>query len=248
MGADLPGGGVSVGAERPAPGAPPLVGSRQRGLRQLPEALLVALLLAVFARCFLAQAYRIPTASMEPSLQVGDHLLVNKFIYAPTRYAWERRLLPARDPRHGDVVVFRFPAGARRDFVKRVVGVPGARLTLRRKQLTVDGAPLAEAAYVRYADRRAYPDSPLLDDFFRRRDNLAPFTVPAGTYFVLGDNRDLSEDSRFWGCVPRDHMRGRALLVYWSSPLPGAAVAGGATLAARGEALADRLARSRLVR
>jgi signal peptidase I len=251
MGADLPGGAVSdeAAGQMPRPLAAPLPASRPRRILREPlDALLVALLLAVFTRCFLVQAFRIPTASMEPSLQVGDHLLVNKFVYAPTRYTWERRLLPLRDPRRGEVAVFRFPGQARRDFVKRVIGEPGARLALHRKRLTIDGAPLVEAAYVRHADRRAYPDSPLLDDFFRRRDNLPPFTVPAGTYFVLGDNRDLSEDSRFWGSVPRDHMRGRALLVYWSTEPPGTTAAAGTTLADRGEALAERLARLRLVR
>lgn len=180
----------------------------------------MALLLAVFARTFLVQAFRIPTGSMEPNLRVGEHLLVNKFVYGPARYAWERRWLPLRDPRRGDVVVFRFPRDPQRDFVKRVIGLPGSHVALRRKQLTLDGAPLAEASYVHHADVRAYPDSPLLDEFFRRRDNLATTLVPPGSYFVLGDNRDLSEDSRFWGTVPRGGMRGRALLVYWSSAGP----------------------------
>jgi signal peptidase I len=188
-------------------------------------ALLVALLVAVFARCFLVQAFRIPTASMEPNLQVGDHVLVNKFVFGRTRYPWERRWLPLREPRRGDVAVFRFPGEPRRDMVKRVVGLPGTRVALHRKQLSVDGTEVVEAAYVHHADRRAYPDSPLLDTFYRRRDNLTPLTVPSEAYFVLGDNRDMSEDSRFWGTVPRSHLRGRALLVYWSTAAPAAETA-----------------------
>jgi signal peptidase I len=191
---------------------------RHRLLREALGALVLALLLALYARCFLVQAFRIPTASMAPTLRVGDHVLVNKFVFGPARYRWERRLLPLREPRAGDVVVFRFPRDRRRDFVKRVVGVPGNRLALDRKRLAVDGREVAETAYVVHTDTRAYPDSPLLHPYFRHRDNLGPLVVPAGHYFVLGDNRDRSEDSRTWGFVPQGLVRGRTLLVYWSRP------------------------------
>jgi signal peptidase I len=189
--------------------------SPRRPVREPIEALLVALLLALFARCFLVQAFRIPTPSMEPSLRVGDHLLVNKFVYGPTRWAWERRLLPVRAPRPGDVAVFRFPRDPRRDFVKRVVGLPGHEVALARKRLSIDGVALSEASYVQHTDARAYPDAPWLGPL-HRRDNLAPRAVPPDSYFVLGDNRDQSDDSRFWGAVPRRYLRGRALLVYWA--------------------------------
>jgi signal peptidase I len=173
-------------------------------------------LLALFTRCFLVQAFRIPTVSMEPGLRVGDHMLVNKFVFAPARWEWERRLLPLRDPRRGDVVVFRFPRDPQRDFVKRVVAQPGDEVAMLGKRLSVDGVLPAESGYVRHSDARTYPDSLVLGPF-ARRDNLAPFRVPPETVFVLGDNRDRSEDSRFWGPVPRRYVRGRALLVYWAS-------------------------------
>jgi signal peptidase I len=152
---------------------------------------------------------------MVPNLQVGDHLLVNKFVYGAAATAWERRWLPLREPRAGDVVVFRFPADPTRDFVKRVVGEPGATVAMERRQVTVDGLVLDEP-WVYHSDPRAYSDSALLPPFYRRRDNLAPVTVPPRSYFVLGDNRDQSEDSRSWGHVPRDYVKGRALAVYWS--------------------------------
>jgi len=187
-----------------------------RWLRELAAALLVAVLLAVYARTFLVQPYRIPSASMAPNLLIGDHLLINRFVYGPSRWAWERRWLPLRAPRAGDVAVFRYPRDPRRPFVKRVLGVPGALVELRRRALLIDGVPVDEAGYVHHADPHAYPPSVLLDPFYRRRDNFGPQTVPAGSFFVLGDNREDSADSRQWGWVPRNYLLGRALAVYWS--------------------------------
>ena len=179
------------------------------------EVLLAAILLALFARTFVVQAFRVPTASMEPDLLVGDHVLVNKFVFGPSAWPWERRWLPLRQPRRGDVLVFRYPVDPRRKFVKRCVGVPGDRVRLRERRLLVNGRPVAEP-YVRFTDPQAYPDSPFLDEYYRRRDNFGPLMLPPGQYFCLGDNRDLSDDSRFWGSVPREAVRGRPLLVYGS--------------------------------
>lgn len=187
-----------------------------RWLRELAAALLVAVLLALYARTFLLQPYRIPSASMAPSLLVGDQLLINRFVYGPSRWEWERRWLPLHAPRSGDVAVFRYPRNPRQPFVKRVVGVPGARVELRRRALLIDGAPIDEAGYVRHDDPQSYPRSVLLDPFYRRRDNFGPQVVPASSFFVLGDNREDSADSRHWGWVPREYLLGRAFIVYWS--------------------------------
>jgi signal peptidase I len=206
--------------------APPRVRRKPRVVREYVEALLVAILFATFARTFLVQAFRIPTGSMRPNLVVGDHLLVNKFVYGPTAFAWEHRWLPMRRVERGDVVVFRYPLDLSRDFIKRCVGIPGEQVRLAAKRLYVDGTELAEP-YVRHADPTVYPDSPLLDDYYRRRDNFGPLDVPDGHCFFLGDNRDLSNDSRFWGTVPLRLVKGKAWRVYWSVEPASAGVAAG---------------------
>jgi len=183
---------------------------------EIVEALLVAMLLAAYARTFLAQPFRIPSSSMAPALVAGDQLLVNRFVFGPTRWSWESRLLPVRPPRRGDVVVFRYPRDPRIPYVKRVAGVPGESVELRRRALFVDGAALDERGYAHHTAAAAYPGSVPVDPFYGRRDDFGPVAVPAASYFVLGDNRELSADSRFWGCVPRSHLLGRAFLVYWS--------------------------------
>lgn len=188
--------------------------------RDLFRTVLVAALLACFARAFLLQAFRIPSVSMTPGLVVGDHLLVNKFVFGPTVGDWERRWLPIRSPRRSDVVVFRYPMAPDRDFVKRVVALPGDRLRIRDKRVIVDGVELDEADRVTFSDERTYPDVPLLDERFRRRDNFGPVEVPAGGLFVLGDNRDRSSDSRYWGPVPRHFVKGLAVARLWSIEPP----------------------------
>jgi signal peptidase I len=192
-------------------------GRAASGLRDLAEVLLVAVLLATWARTFVAQAYRIPTASMEPALVVGDHVLVNRFVFAPRRWQWEQRWLPQRDPRDGDVAVFRYPRDPRRPYVKRVLATPGERVEVIRRQLRRGDRPIDEVAYVRHTDPNSYPSSLLVDLFYRRRDNFGPATVPEDAFFVLGDNRESSTDSRFWGFVPRHYLLGRVVAVYWSA-------------------------------
>jgi signal peptidase I len=181
------------------------------------EALVVAILLALFVRTFLVQAYRIPSGSMEHTLLPGDHIVVNKFLFAPTRDDWERRWLPVREVRRGDVVLFRDPLDPSRDFVKRCSGVGGERIRLRHKQVYVDGRPLEEP-WTHFADPRSFPDTPFLDQYayYQQRDHLAPLQVPPGHLFLLGDNRDYSHDSRFWGTLPAEAVRGRPLLIYWA--------------------------------
>lgn len=191
---------------------------RRSALRDNLEALLIALIFAFFAKTFVVQAFKIPSGSMEQNLLVGDHILVNKFAYAPTLTELERRLLPVSALGRGDVVVFKFPEDPERDFIKRCIALPGDRIQLIDKQAFVNGKALEESGYVYFADTRTYTHrrSLFLADGYRLRDNFGPYTIPDGHYFFLGDNRDNSNDSRFWGTVPSIYVKGRALLVYWS--------------------------------
>ena len=180
---------------------------------EIAEVLVIAVLLALFVRTHFVQAFRIPTTSMGPGLSAGDHVLVNKLIYGGSP-GWLGPVLPMRPVRRGDVVVFRSIENAE-DLVKRCVAVGGDTVALRDKQLLVNGKPVAEP-YVQHVDSRVYPDAVFLDRFFRRRDNLAPQWIPPDQLFVLGDNRDLSRDSRVFGPVPASRLRGRALVIYLS--------------------------------
>ena len=182
-------------------------------LREYFESIVIAVILALFIRTFVVQAFKIPTGSMENNLLVGDHLLVNKFVFGPSESRLERALLPDAPVKRGDVVVFKFPNEPERDFIKRVIGLPGDTLELKQKRVYINGQPLAEP-YVHFmlpprtvGQEYAAPDV---------RDQFGPVTVPEDKYFVMGDNRDNSEDSRYWGYLPRDYIKGKALMVYWS--------------------------------
>jgi signal peptidase I len=181
-------------------------------IREYVESLIIAVVLALFVRTFVFQAFKIPTGSMEPNLLVGDHLIVNKMIFAPAATGLERVILPTRDIRRGDVVVFKYPEEPERDFIKRVIGLPGDRLELRRKVLYINEAPLEEswAHYAAPATAEAFGASNDLREFY------GPVTVPVGQYFMMGDNRDNSEDSRYWGFMPMDYVKGKALFIYFS--------------------------------
>ena len=189
-----------------------------RALRERVDVIVAAVIFALFARTFLFQAYEVPSGSMEKSVLTGDRLLVNRFVYsehAARESALVGHLLPARALRRSDVVVFRFPEDPRRDFIKRVVALPGETVEIRDKRVFVDGEPLSEP-YAFHADDAIWPDDPAIPDDHRLRDQFPELRVPEGTYFVLGDNRDDSNDSRFWGPVPDALIEGRALFVYWS--------------------------------
>ncbi|MDQ3169580.1 MAG: signal peptidase I [Acidobacteriota bacterium] len=180
--------------------------------REYFESILIAVILALFARTFIVQAFKIPTGSMEPNLLVGDHLLVNKFVTAPTMFGIEKMLLPTRDVRRGDIIVFKFPEEPERDFIKRVVALPGETIELRNKKVHINGQPVDDAAahfmYPPSADGESKP--------WDLRETFGPLTVPDGHLFMMGDNRDNSQDSRFWGPLPISYVKGRALLIYWS--------------------------------
>jgi len=185
-------------------------------VREYLESIVVAVILALFIRTFAIQAFKIPTGSMEPNLLIGDHLLVNKLVYSPSLGPWENALLAKRRIGRGHVVVFKFPDEPTRDFIKRVIGLPGETVEIRDKQVLVDGKPLTEP-YAHFTDRPLRQGDP---EFGGRgdstRDNWGPQVVPEGQLLVLGDNRDNSRDSRFWGFLPIDQVKGRAMFVYWS--------------------------------
>jgi signal peptidase I len=187
-------------------------------VREYYEALLIAVIFVNFARIFVFQAFKIPSGSMEDNLKIGDHIIVNKFIYGPVPQPWQK-LFPLRDIHRGDIIVFRYPLQPDTDFVKRAIGLPGDVVEVRDKVVYINGKPLAEP-YVIHEDPTVFParraGQPQLPEAYQLRDQYAPYTVPAGTYFAMGDNRDRSSDSRFWGTVPRSMIKGRAFMVYWS--------------------------------
>ena len=180
--------------------------------REYFESLVIAVILALFVRTWVFQAFKIPTGSMEPNLLVGDHLIVNKMIFAPTLTGLERVLLPRREIRRGDVMVFKYPAEPDRDFIKRVIGVPGDRLELRRKKVLINGQPLDEP-YVHLLEPPPPEGAAPTDDL---RSWYGPVTIPEHQYFMMGDNRDNSQDSRYWGFLPESYVKGKALFIYFS--------------------------------
>jgi signal peptidase I len=190
--------------------AAPHESAKKSTIREYWEALLIAIVFVNFARVFAFQAFKIPSGSMEDNLKIGDHIIVNKFIYGPQVPAVSS-VLPLRDVRRGDVIVFRNPEDPHEDYVKRVVALPGETIHIQGKKVFVDGKLLDEP-YVVYTDSRVLH----VNDAYASRDHFGPFVVPGDHYFAMGDNRDNSHDSRFWGAVPRSLIRGRAFMVYWS--------------------------------
>jgi len=175
--------------------------------REYTEALIIAAVFLSFTNTFVVQTFYIPSGSMEDTLLIGDHLFVNRFIYGPAAFDLGKKLLPLRTVRRGDIVVFRSPQDPKKDLVKRAVGVGGDKIQIVNQKLYVNGQPAGDAGYALHKD-------PL--GFNPQRDTYGPYVVPAGHYFCMGDNRDNSYDSRFWGPLPAHLLKGRALLVYWS--------------------------------
>ncbi len=183
--------------ERQEPPIPERKVREKSVIRQYTEAFLIAILLALVIRTFVVQAFKIPSGSMLPTLQIGDHLLVNKFLYWFT------------DPQRGDVIVFKFPQDEGRDFIKRVIALPGDKVEVRGKRVYVNDKPVQEP-YAVHLDpsMQENPHSP--------RDNFAPVQAPPGQLFMMGDNRDYSMDSRFWGFLDTKKIKGKAFIIYWS--------------------------------
>lgn len=178
-------------------------------LRENLEAIAIAVVLALFIRAFVVQAFKIPSGSMEPTLQVGDHILVNKFIYGIRLPVTNTKMIPVSRPERGDIMVFEYPVEPDKDFIKRVVAVPGDVVEIRDKKVYVNGR-LVDQYTVKHTKKRVLPGT------VNARDNFGPVIVPEDAYFVLGDNRDNSYDSRFWGFVKDSAIKGEAFIIYWS--------------------------------
>lgn len=177
--------------------------------REYAESIIIAILLALVIRTYLVQAFKIPTGSMEDTLVVGDHLLVNKFIYGTKIPFGGSRVVKLRDPKRGDVIVFEYPEDPSKDFIKRVIGEPGDVVEGKNKQVFVNGTLYSNPHEI-HKEFESIPKE------MNPRDTFGPVTVPPDSYFVMGDNRDRSYDSRFWGVVKRDKIKGLAFIKYWS--------------------------------
>jgi len=177
--------------------------------REYAEAIIIALLLAFFIRAFVVQAFKIPSGSMIPTLLIGDHILVSKFIYGIRNPFTGKVLIPVKDPERLDVVVFKYPVNPSQDFIKRIIGLPGDKIEIINKKVYVNGSPLSPDPGVRDYEH-VIPEGRSPRDFF------GPVVVPERSLFVMGDNRDNSHDSRFWGFVNFDNLKGKAFVMYWS--------------------------------
>ena len=185
-------------------------------IREYAESIIIAIILALVIRTFLVQAFKIPSGSMEDTLLIGDHLLVNKFIYGTRIPFTEKWMIPVREPKRGDVIVFEYPEDTKntaltfwqkRDFIKRIIGVPGDRVKMVNQIVYVNDQPYSIPQEIhKGAEGNALPEI----------YNFPERVVPPESYFCMGDNRDHSSDSRFWGFVPKDNIKGLAFIRYWS--------------------------------
>ncbi len=180
--------------------------------REYAEAAAIAVILALFIRTFVVQAFKIPSGSMEPTLLVGDHILVNKFLYGIKIPFINKTLIPISEPKRDDVVVFIYPVDKSKDFIKRVIGLPGDKVEMRDQKIYINGELFEDShgVFTRYpsSGRSMVSDG----------SDFGPVIVPEGKLFVMGDNRDHSYDSRFWGFVPLESVKGKAFIIYWSWP------------------------------
>jgi signal peptidase I len=189
---------------------PTKVKSQRTVFQEYSEALVVAIILAIIIRAFFFQAFKIPSSSMEPTLLVGDHILVSKFIYGVRIPFTDRRWPRFTSPNRGDVIVFIYPADRTKDFIKRVVAVGGDTIEIRNKKVLLDGKEISEP-HAHHFSNSVIPGG------MNPRDNMGPVSVPEGHLFVMGDNRDFSHDSRFWRFVPIEDVKGEAFLIYYSA-------------------------------
>jgi signal peptidase I len=183
--------------------------TRPSKIKEYSEILIAALLLALIVRTFFFAAFKIPSGSMLPTLQIGDHLLVNKIVYGLKIPFIMKTVIPGGEPKREDIIVFVYPGDRNKDYVKRVLGVAGDVVEIRNKQLYINHKP--------YSDPHAtHADALILPGFVQPRDNFGPIRVPKGSVFVMGDNRDYSMDSRFWGFVELKDVIGKALFIFFS--------------------------------
>jgi signal peptidase I len=181
--------------------------------REYTESIVIAILLALLIRAFVVQAFKIPSGSMKPTLLVGDHILVNKFIYGIKLRvpftAINFTLIPVSSPKRNDVMVFIYPMDKSKDFIKRVIGLPGDVIQVINKMVYINDRPMNDP-------HGFHSDQMIIPGAEQPRDNFGPVTVPPNHYFVMGDNRDESYDSRYWGYVDREEIIGQAFIIYWS--------------------------------
>lgn len=182
---------------------------RKSLVREYGEAMIIAVLLALFIRAFVVQAFKIPSGSMKPTLLIGDHILVNKFIYGIKVPIINKGIVHISDPKRFDVVVFQYPVDPSKDFIKRVIGLPGDTVQIKDKKVFVNDHPLDEPYAV-------FSTNTILPATVSPRDNMGPLVVPPNSIFVMGDNRDESYDSRFWKFVDINDLKGEAFIIYWS--------------------------------
>lgn len=184
---------------------------KKSSLRENIEAVIIAVIIAMFIRTFIIQAFKIPSGSMLETLQIGDHILVNKFIYGiKIPFTDGKVLVSIKDPKKGDIVVFKFPEDPSKDFIKRVIGTGGDTIQIINKKLYVNDKPVNGQEYVSHKSSQIY------SGMVSPRDNLRKIKVPENKLFVMGDNRDNSHDSRFWGFVDLKAIKGQAFIIYWS--------------------------------
>jgi signal peptidase I len=178
-------------------------------IREFIEGIIAAVLIALLITTFIVKMYKIPSRSMVPTLLVGDQLVVNKFIYGIKIPYFRNTILSITDPQRGDIVVFIYPQDRSLDFIKRVIGTGGDKIEIKDKNIFINGKLFTDNIGI-YSDKMIYPAS------LQPRDNFGPVTVPRGSLFVMGDNRDESMDSRFWGFVDLKDVQGKAFIIYWS--------------------------------
>ncbi len=182
------------------------------------KSIVIALIIALFIRAFIVEAFKIPSSSMENTLLIGDHILVSRFIYGIRMPFSGATIIPVGHPKHGDIVVFMWPKNPNIYYIKRCIGVPGDVLEMKDKVLYRNGKKVVEP-YVIHRDLNIYPRNTqyrMARTLFGSRDNFGPVKVPPHSYFMMGDNRDNSYDSRYWGFVPEKNLTGKAFIIYGS--------------------------------
>jgi len=178
-------------------------------VKEYVESIIIAILIALFIRTFIVCAYKIPSRSMVPTLLVGDHILVNKFIYGIKIPLLRKTIIPVGEPKRGEIVVFIYPNDRSKDFIKRVIGVSGDKIEIKNKKIFINDKEFKDSYGV-------FSDSLIMPKAMQPRDNFGPVIVPEKSIFVMGDNRDESLDSRFWGFVNLRDVEGKAFIIYWS--------------------------------
>ncbi len=177
--------------------------------REYTESIIIAIIIALFVRSIFIQAYKIPSGSMEPTLLVGDHLLVNRLSYVVKVPYFDNVIYTLGKPKRGDIIVFRYPENPKVDYIKRVIAVESETIEIKNKVIYINGI-IKPDSWGRYIDNQLIPRE------IAPRDNFGPYTVPKDAVFAMGDNRDNSQDSRFWGPVRKEHLVGKALILYFS--------------------------------